>query len=98
MTDLEHLAEQHIRQHESHLKHIDELLGRARKGVAQQPEAGAEVEKLAEEREKLASDLDDLKQRDARDWEKEEIATAGPMGVWDAVAQALEKLVEKLER
>ena len=78
MSNFEHLAEQHIREHESRLKHIDELLGRARQGVAEEPEAGAELEDLAKERERLASDLDDLRLRDVKDWEKEEIAKAGP--------------------
>ena len=98
MTNLQTLAEQHIREHESRLKHIDELIGRARERVGEKPEVSAELEDLAKRREDLAVELDELRLQNVKDWDKEEIAKAGPMGVWDAVAQALEKLVERLER
>ena len=32
------------------------------------------------------------------DWETQEIESAGPMGVWDAVAIQAEHLVERMER
>lgn len=98
MTDLQHLAEQHIREHESRLRHMDELLGRAREGAASKPEVKAEVEDFAKERDRLAAEVDSLRLRDVKNWDKEELSKAGPMGVWDAIAQALEKLVERLER
>ncbi len=98
MTDIQNLAERHIREHESRLKHIDELLGRAHERIAEKPEAGPEFEELANQRESLASELEALRGRDVEDWETEGIAEAGPMGVWDVVAQALERFVERLER
>lgn len=99
MTDVEQLAEQHIREHESRLKHIDELLARAREKAAQaQPEAGTELEKLTAQREELAGHLEKMRLRPVNDWQEKEIELAGPMGLWDAVAQQLEKLVERLGR
>lgn len=99
MTDIEQLAEQHIREHESRLKHIDELLVRAREGAGPgQPEIRPELEKLAAQREELAGHLERMRLRHRNDWRKREIELAGPMGIWDAVAQQLEKLVERLER
>ena len=93
MTDINHMVEQHIMQYESHLKHIDELLERGRKGAAEAPEHAK-----ASEREKLASHIEELRLKPLEDWQEQEIELAGPMGSWDAVAQQLEKLVERIER
>ncbi|MCP5015186.1 MAG: hypothetical protein GY938_07865 [Ketobacter sp.] len=53
---------------------------------------------LIKDRDKLASHIDELRLRSLDDWKKEEIEKAGPMGIWDAVAQQLEKLIERIER
>lgn len=99
MTNIEQLGEQHIREHESRLKHIDELMARAHAAAGpEQAEIGAELEKLAAEREELAGHLEKMRLRHFEDWQEKEIELAGPMGIWDAVAQQLEKLVERLER
>lgn len=101
MNNITQLVEQHIREHESRLKHIDELLERARKIVVEQPkyaETGSRLADIARERDKLASRLDDLRLRSLQDWQEEELEKAGPMGVWDAVAMQLERLVETIER
>jgi hypothetical protein len=39
-----------------------------------------------------------LKQGSTAEMQEEMIEEAGPMGVWDALAQQLEKLVERIER
>jgi DNA repair exonuclease SbcCD ATPase subunit len=99
MTTMNQLVEQHITKYESHLKHIDELLERAHEGVAEGPEyeeTRAELEGLQQQREKLASHLDELRLKSLENWREEEIEKSGPMGIWDAVAQQLEKLVERL--
>lgn len=99
MPHIEELVEQHIREQESRLKHIDELLLRARKNTDhEQPESNAELEKLIAQRDELAGQLDKMRLRPGNDWKEKEIELAGPMGIWDAVAQQLEKLVERLER
>ena len=101
MTKINHLVEQHITRYESHLKHIDELLERAHEGVTEGPEheeTRAELEGLKLEREKLASHLDELRLKSLENWREEEIEKSGPMGIWDAVAQQLEKLVERIVR
>lgn len=101
MSNITQLVEQHIREHESRLKHIDELLERARKIMAEQPkfaESSSKLAGFARERDKLAGRLDELRSRSSQDWQEEELQKAGPMGVWDAVAMQLEKLVEAIER
>ncbi len=101
MTEITHLIEQHILEHESRRQHIDELLervGKKTRGTAVGQEISAELEGLTQERDKLVGRLDEFKQKSAEEWEKEELEKAGPMGIWDAVAQQLEKLVERIER
>ncbi len=101
MTDITHLVEQHILKHESRRQHVDELLERVGKeagGAAVGQEISVELEGLTQERDRLVGRLDELKQKSAEEWEKEELEKAGPMGIWDAVAQQLEKLVERIER
>jgi uncharacterized coiled-coil DUF342 family protein len=101
MSPINQLAEQHIERYESHLKHIDELLQRSQAGVASHPEAGdiqAQVAKLKGERDRFAQHIDTLKQGSTAEMQEEMIEEAGPMGVWDALAQQLEKLVERIER
>lgn len=95
------LAEQRIREYDLRLRHVDELVEHAEKKLAQTPEeaeTSEQLEKLKENRDKLACWLDEAKCKPPEDWRKEEIRKAGPMGIWDAIAQQIEKLVERLER
>jgi hypothetical protein len=101
MTQINQLAEQKINFYESHLKHIDELLERTSKGVTGKPEHAdipAQVANLKNERDKFAEHVDALKQGVMADSQEKMIEASGPMGVWDALAQQLEKLVERIER
>ena len=95
MNELEHLINQHILAYESRLKHIDELL----EEVDQLDDESnqQELEAIKSKREELSQSLSSAKTLSVDNWEKEEIEMAGPMAVWDAVAQQLEKLVEKVE-
>lgn len=101
MTTENSMIEQHAREFESHLRHIDELMERAQKGIEEgtaPEEARATLEQVGREREKLSSLYEELKLSSTENWRKEEIIKSGPMGLWDAVAQQLEKLVERFER
>mgnify|MGYP001824226671 FL=1 len=101
MTDVSHLAEQHIREQEARLHRIDELTERARKGAGKAPEFAhiyTELDDLVKRRDQAAMRLDDFKARAAEKWRDEEVERSGLMGVWDALAQQLERLVEKVER
>ena len=42
--------------------------------------------------------LEELRLKSLANWREEEIEKAGPMGIWDALAQQIEKLVERLEK
>lgn len=101
MTSQNQLIEQHIREYQSRIQHIDELMERAQQGL-NEGEAAEESQSALEEarrnREKLATLYEELKLSSTENWRKEEIIKSGPMGAWDAVAQQLEKLVERFER
>lgn len=94
------LAEQRIKEYDMRLHHIDELLEHAEERIsltAEEEETGAQLEKLKEERDRLANWLYETKLKPSEDWRQEEIQEAGPMAIWDAVAQQVEKLVERIE-
>ncbi len=92
-TKLNQLIQQHILEHESRLKHVDELLERAQAGVT--AEQLADVKR---ERDQLSSRVEELKLKPPGQWSQEEFEKTGPMVVWDTLAQKLEKLVERFER
>jgi hypothetical protein len=101
MKDIARMAEDHIRAHEARLRHVDELLEHARHRAGALPEyaqARTELDHLIAERDRLALQVDDLRARAAGDWQEHEIEESGLMGIWDALAQQIEKLVERLER
>ena len=101
MTGIERLVEQHIRENEARLKHIDELLAQAHKEegeAAKVSETDDDLAVLREEHDRLASHFDELKMKSLQNWQQESIEKAGPMGIWDSLAQQLEKLLERITR
>ncbi|WP_455208890.1 hypothetical protein [Kaarinaea lacus] len=89
MANIDQLAEQHIRQYESQLKHIDEVMERAH----QEGSESAELKELAEHRLELADYIAELKDKAPFEWMEE----GGPMVLWDVVAERIEELVERIE-
>lgn len=101
MTDLNHLVEQHIREHEARSRHIDELAETVRSKVtelAEHKDMQAQLDELMAERDKLMVRVNEFKLKSLDEWREEEIARSSLMGIWDVLAQQLEKLVERLER
>lgn len=99
MSKLNRLIQQHILEHESRLKHVDELLERARQRIAVAGSDDAEqVARVKLERDQLSSQVEAFKVKPPDQWSKEEFEKTGPMVVWDTLAQKLEKLIERLER
>lgn len=89
MTTREQMAESHVLEHEARLKHIDELMAKAEgaEGVAE------ELAELKTERAKLAESLEDMRKHSEEEWAKK----AGPMVMWEIVAEKLENLVQRIE-
>jgi hypothetical protein len=101
MTELNQLIEQQIDQYESRLKYIDGLLERAGKGVSAKnvhPDIHAQIGGLKNERDKLATLVDAVKQKSTNNLPENMFEQYGPMAIWDMFAQKLEKLVERIER
>ena len=100
MTDTNHLMQQNVMEYESRLKHLDKLLERAHQGVGKGPEHSElrnSLESLTQERDRFSGLIDELRLKPLENWREEEIEMAGPMGIWDAMGQQLEKLVERIE-
>lgn len=93
--------ERRINQYQANLRHIDELLSRAKEGAARMPaqsDVRARLEQAQSEREKISAHLEALRRMSSEQFSEQLIEQAGPMGVWDAVAEDLEKLVERVEK
>jgi hypothetical protein len=100
MTNKEQLIEQHIREYESRMKHIDELYDLARQSAEDLDEAEkakAKLQKLGAQRELLQQTTEHIKAMPLDNWREETVANAGPMAVWDILAQKLEDFIEKRE-
>lgn len=94
------LAEQRISEYGMRLRRLDERLGYAEKKLTESPgeaEISVQLEKLTEERDRLAAWLDETGQKPLDNWREIDICRAGPMCIWDAVAQQVEKLVGRIE-
>ena len=92
--------EQRLNQFAANLRHIDDLLSRAKQGAAGIPahsDVHAQVEKAKSARDKVSEHLEKLRKMSSEQFSEEFIGQSGPMGVWDAVAEDLEKLVERIE-
>ena len=97
MNQLNRMIQQHILEHESRLKHVDELLERAQQKIAKE-DAAEQLAKAKQERDKLSSQVEEFKVRAPDQWSEADFERTGPMVVWDTLAQQLERLVERMER
>ena len=100
MTTKEQLIDQHIREYESRLKHIDELYDRAHSATAHlddEHETRSELKDYATQRTRLQQQTDEVKTMPVADWREETVKNAGPMAIWDILAQKLEDFIERHE-
>ncbi|TNF86156.1 MAG: hypothetical protein EP300_14325 [Gammaproteobacteria bacterium] len=100
MTTKEQLIDQHIREYESRLKHIDELFERAHKAtedLEESHETQAELQWFTKQREKLPEIAETIKTMPVENWREETVKKAGPMAIWDIIAQQLEDFLERHE-
>jgi hypothetical protein len=101
MTAIDKLVDQHIREYESRLKHIDELYDRAHQASQElddDHELKIELGQYHEQRVDLANHTAKLKERPMAHWREDMIESSGPMAIWDILAQKLEDLVERAEK
>jgi hypothetical protein len=94
------MAEQHILEYDARQKQVGERLEGLREKIASQsghPDVRERLEELAREQDRLTVRLDELRLKDLKNWREEEIERSGLMGMWDALAQQIEKLAERLD-
>ena len=99
-NDKAQLVEQHIRAYQSRLKRIDELWEQAQEKATTQPcnaKDDAELSIYKKQRELLRQKTDEIKTIHIDNWRDETLQSAGPMAVWDIVAQSLEDFIERRE-
>ncbi len=100
MSNKEHLIEQHILEYESRMRHIDELYQRAHEAVAEKTEPGeakAQLEEMSSQRALLREGTEEIRAMPLENWREEMLRSAGPMAVWDILAQKLEQFIERHE-
>jgi hypothetical protein len=99
MTSKDQLIEQHIREYESRMKHIDELYARAHQAAANldTTDVQSRLNELAAQRALLQETTDSIKTMPLDKWREATVRNAGPMAVWDILAQKLEDFVERHE-
>ena len=101
MSNLDHLVEQQVKEYESRLKHIDEMLDHAHiqlntKNIVENEQA--EFERIQRARHQLSEDLQRMKLISKQNWQTDTIENAGPLGIWDIIAQRLEKFIERIDK
>ena len=101
MTTKEQLIDQHIREYESRLKHIDELYERAHgaiKHLDEEHETRSELKDYEAQRLELKKKADAVKTMPLQKWREETVQSAGPMAIWDVLAQKLEDFLERHDK
>ena len=98
MSSKEQLIEQHIREYESRLRHIDELFDKAHEAAGQpdeNSESGSELKDLRAQIALLRDTHAEVKKRPIDKFRDDTIRSAGPMAIWDVLAQKLEDFLER---
>jgi len=98
MTTKEQLIEQHIREYESRVKHIDELYERAHGAIKHLDEEHESRSELKWFEERRSNVKDAIETMPVKNWREETVKKAGPMAIWDIIAQQLEDFLERHEK
>ena len=97
-TTKEQLIDQHIREYESRLKHIDELYERAHKATEHLEDEHESRSELKWFEERRSNVKDAIETMPVKNWREETVKKAGPMAIWDIIAQQLEDFLERHEK
>ena len=94
----EQLIDQHIREYESRMKHIDELYERAHKATEHLDDEHESRSELKWFEERRSNVKDAIETMPVKNWREETVKKAGPMAIWDIIAQQLEDFLERHEK
>jgi hypothetical protein len=100
MIRRENSIHKHVRGYETQLKRINELCKRADQATQhldEKHETRSQLKDYEKLRRQLAKKTETIKTLSLAHWREDTIRSAGPMAIWDVLAQKLEALVEKHE-
>lgn len=104
MTSKEQLIEQHILEYQARLKHVDELFVQADEITDELDESHESHTELEDYKEQAKFYLgiqgegsEEIKPMSVKKWREETALAAGPMAIWDILAQKLESFIERHE-
>lgn len=97
MNERARLAEQRVREWDSHMKRIDELMARAGQvpasAVAASPEFEAQIAQIVVDRNRVAKALEDLRHQPFERWPEEAVRGHGVKGSLEEIGVQLEQLL-----
>lgn len=93
MSMPEQIAERSIREYEARLKRIDELMKQAETAASDDKVISQGLTEIKQEKERINDYIAGLQDKSPQEF----MDTAGPMVMWEILADKLEKLVEKLK-
>jgi hypothetical protein len=96
MDELTKLAEQHFREWQSHLHHIDELMAQARQAHAALPgplDLDARLARIKQDRDQAAQEFDKIRQLPTAEWDKVVERAAGMNGLLTRIGQQLDDVL-----
>lgn len=94
MPTPEEIAETSIREYEARLKHIDELMEKAEAVASEDVVVSQGLTEIRQERDRISDYIEGLKKKSPQEF----MDTAGPMVMWEILAEKLEHLVEKIKK
>jgi hypothetical protein len=97
VTKSSDLVEQQIREHELHLKRIDELFDKARELHEEGGASDGLLAALQDERDTLAVLLNRMRGAPSGSWQEASERHFGPLAIWEALARVLERTIESRE-
>lgn len=90
----EQIAEMNIKEHEARLKRIDELMEKAETAAGDDVVVSHGLMEIKKEKERIDDYIEGLKTRSPQEF----METAGPMVMWEILAEKLEDLIEGIKR
>lgn len=97
MSTLNELVEQHIRESEARLKHIDEMMAQGRnaptQGADTPNELDALLDRLQSQRDRLAAELEQIRNLPVSAHEDAKTRSQGVKGLLDAIGLQLERVL-----
>lgn len=98
MSRTDHLIEQEMKRHETHLKRLDELFDRAREVSDTDQVDDPLLTALATERDELARALHALRHEPPENLSEAMEQHFGPLIIWEVIARLVERSIERMEK